>query len=319
MSAIAWIIGENKKLAAELVSGARELCGADARVVAFVGGDEAAAKELVAMGADAACAMPVPADAPWECYAPVLARRAADEKPRLILVSSTKRGKDLAAQLAGLLDAPCVSEAKSISIDNGTIEAVRMVYGGMAEKTVSTTAPTVLATIPAQSYTPLEADAARTGDVETLAPEAGGLKVIAREPKQKGGVNLAEATHVVGVGRGFVEESELQLARDLAAAMEAEVACTRPIAEFFKWLPEEVYLGISGQSIKPQVYLAAGVSGQAQHVYGVRDAKVIVSVNKDENAPIFQVSDYYIVGDVKEVLPVLTKAFNAHTSGSCDA
>lgn len=194
-----------------------------------------------------------------------------------------------------------------------------MVYGGMAEKTVSTTAPTVLATIPAQSYTPLEADAARTGDVETLAPEAGGLKVIAREPKQKGGVNLAEATHVVGVGRGFVEESELQLARDLAAAMEAEVACTRPIAEFFKWLPEEVYLGISGQSIKPQVYLAAGVSGQAQHVYGVRDAKVIVSVNKDENAPIFQVSDYYIVGDVKEVLPVLTKAFNAHTSGSCDA
>ena len=137
-------------------------------------------------------------------------------------------------------------------------------------------------------------------------------------------MNLAEAVRVVGVGRGFVEEDELGLARDLAAAMEAEVACTRPIAEFFKWLPEELYLGISGQVIKPQVYVAAGVSGQAQHVYGVRDAKVIVSVNKDENAPMFQMSDYYIVGDIKEVLPALTAAFNAYqpqagAKESCDA
>ncbi|WP_461208545.1 electron transfer flavoprotein subunit alpha/FixB family protein [Desulfocurvus sp. DL9XJH121] len=312
MSVIVWTIAESKQLAAELVAGARAVAGADAQVVAFVGADEGAAQELVAAGADAARAMPLPADAPWEAYVPVLAKLAQDAAPRLILVGATKRGKDMAAQLAGLLDAPCVSDAKDLRLDNGTLEAGRMVYGGMAVKTLSSTSPTVVATISAQCFEALAPDASRSGDVQTLAPEAGAVKVVAREPRQKGGVNLAEATRVVGVGRGFTEESDLQLARDLAEAMEAEVACTRPIAEFFKWLPEELYLGISGQVIKPQVYLAAGVSGQAQHVYGVRDSKVIVGVNKDENAPIFQTSDYYIVGDVKEVLPALTKAFKEH-------
>jgi electron transfer flavoprotein alpha subunit len=324
MSNTIWIIAEKKDLAAELVGGAKEVGGADAQVTAFVAGDEAVAKELIALGAEAACAMPIPADAPWENYAKVLAARATEAKPALILVGATKRGKDLAAQLAGLLDAPCISDAKSIAMNNGTLEATRMVYGGMAVKTVGTSASTAIATVAAQTYAPLEADASKQGEVETLQPEAGNVKVLARKPKEKGTVNLAEAANVVGVGRGFTEENELQLAKDLADAMDAEVACTRPIAEFFKWMPEELYLGISGQVIKPQVYLAAGVSGQAQHVYGVRDAKVIVGVNKDENAPIFQTSDYYIVGDVKEVLPALTKAFKeqrpqAGDRDSCNA
>ena len=125
------------------------------------------------------------------------------------------------------------------------------------------------------------------------------------------GVNLCDAVKVVGIGRGFVEQSEVALAEDLAKAMGAEMACTRPIAEFFKWMPEERYLGISGQVIKPQVYVAAGVSGQVQHIAGVRDSKIIVSVNKDENAPMLAMSDYYFVGDIKDVLPALTAAFKA--------
>jgi electron transfer flavoprotein alpha subunit len=318
MSATIWIIAENKQFAAELVGGARDLGGTGAQVSAFVGGDAEACKEIITRGADVACAMPLPEACPWEDYAPVLAKRATEEKPMLILVGATKRGRDMAARLAGLLHAPCVSDAKSIVPGNGEMELSRMVYGGMAEKVVTTTAPTVLATVSAQRYSPLAVDDSRNGATETLQLEAGAVKVLGRMPKPKGAVNLSAAARVVGVGRGFAEEGELAMAKDLAAAMDAEVACSRPIAEFFKWLPEEVYVGISGQIIKPQVYLAVGISGQAQHTYGVRDAKCIVSVNKDENAPIFQVSDYFIVGDLNEVLPALKEAFNSYNPQAGD-
>jgi electron transfer flavoprotein alpha subunit len=173
---------------------------------------------------------------------------------------------------------------------------------------MTSTAPIVLATVGAKTFEPLPADTTRSGAVATLASAAGQVKVTARRPKEAGHVNLNDATRVVGVGRAFADKSELALADALAAALNAEVACSRPIAEFFKWMPEEAYLGISGQVIKPALYVAAGVSGQAQHMYGVRDSKIIVAVNKDENAPVLQNADYYILGDVKEVLPALTQA-----------
>jgi electron transfer flavoprotein alpha subunit len=305
-----WIVAETPQLAAELVSGAKAI-GKGGTVVAFVGGDEAAAKTVIGHGADKAYALPLPADAMWEAYTPVLAEKAKAEKPSAILVGSNRRGRDMAAQLAALLDAPCVSDCKKLTIDGTSVTAERMVYGGMAVKTMQATAGTVVATVGARSFECLPQDASRSGAVETLAPAAGKVKVTGRKGKEVETVNLGDANAVVGVGRGFVEQSELKLAEDLAKAMGAEIACSRPIAEFFKWLPEARYLGISGQVIKPQVYLAAGISGQAQHVYGVRDSKVIVSVNKDENAPMLQLSDYFIVGDVKEVLPELTKAFAA--------
>ena len=305
-----WIVAETPQLAAELVSGAKEISKGGA-VVAFVGGDEAAAKTVIGYGADKAYAMPLPAAAMWESYTPVLADKAKAEKPKAILVGGSRRGRDMAAQLAAILDVPCISDCKKLVIDGTNIVAERMVYGGMATKTMKATAETVVATLGARCFECLVADPSRSGAVETLAPAAAKAKVTGRKGKEAESVNLCDANLVVGVGRGFVEQSELGLAEELAKAMGAEIACSRPIAEFFKWLPEERYLGISGQVIKPQVYLAAGISGQAQHVYGVRDAKVIVGVNKDENAPMLQLSDYFIVGDLKEILPALTKAFAA--------
>ncbi len=304
-----WIVAENVQFAAELVSGAKEI-GKGAAVTAFVGGDEAAAREVVTFGADKAYALPMPAAAMWDDYAGVIAEKAKAEKPAAILFGSSRRTRGMAAQVAALLDVPCVSDCKSLVLDGSAVTAERMVYGGMAVKTMKATADTVVATVGGKSFEPLAADAGRSGAVETLAPAASKVNVVERKAKEAETVNLGEAALVVGVGRGFVEQSELAIAEELAKCMGAEIACSRPIAEFFKWLPEERYLGISGQVIKPQVYLACGVSGQAQHVYGVRDAKVIVSVNKDENAPIMQLSDYFIVGDVKEVLPALAKAFS---------
>ena len=302
-----WIIAEQPQMAAELINGAKEI-GKGAPVAAFVAGDESVAKGLIAFGADKAYAMPLPADALWEDYAATLVAKAQAEKPVAILVGATRRGRDLAAQMAALLDIPCISDCKKLSIEGSTVTAGRMMYAGMAMKTMQTNGM-VIAIVGAKSFDPAAADASRSGAVAVLAPAAAKAKVTARLPKDVESVNLGDASIVIGVGRGFTEEGELSFAHDLAKVMGAEVACTRPIAEFFKWLPEERYLGISGQVIKPSVYLTAGVSGQAQHMYGVRDSKTIVSVNKDENALMLQMSDYFIVGDLKEVLPAIGKAF----------
>ncbi|MEG2140351.1 MAG: electron transfer flavoprotein subunit alpha/FixB family protein [Bilophila sp.] len=306
-----WVIAETSALATELVSGAKKITKDAAQITAFVGGDEAAGKHVAACGASKVTVMPLLAQAMWEDYTPALVEKAKAEAPAIILVGATKRGKDMAAQMAVLLDAPCVSDCKSMSLEGDTKTNARMIYGGMALKTMTTTAPTVIAVVAAKSFEPLE-EGASSGTVDTMpAPAAGQVVVTGRTAKVAGGVNLADAAKVVGIGRGFVEQSEVPLAENLAKAMGAEMACSRPIAEFFKWMPEEAYLGISGQIIKPQVYIAAGISGQVQHLSGVRDAKIIVSVNKDENAPMNAMSDYFIVGDIKEVLPELTKAFSA--------
>lgn len=306
-----WVIAETSALATELVSGAKTITNGAAEVTAFVGGDELAGKQVAACGAAKVTVLPLLANAMWEDYTSALVEKAKAEAPVLILVGSTKRGKDMAAQLAANLDAPCVSDCKSLTIDGDTKTVTRMIYGGMAVKTQSTKAPTVILTVAAKTYEALPEDAANAGSVDVMAaPAATTVVVTGREPKVVSGVNLNDATSVVAIGRGFVEKDEMKLAEDLAKAIGAEMGCSRPIAEFFKWMPEEAYIGISGQIIKPQLYIAAGISGQAQHISGMRDSKIVVSVNKDENAPMNAQSDYFIVGDIKEVLPALTKAFS---------
>ena len=118
-------------------------------------------------------------------------------------------------------------------------------------------------------------------------------------------MDITEAKIVVCVGRGVEKKEDVELARELARVLGGEVGCSRPVAEELHWLPEEVYLGISGKKIKPDLYVGVGVSGQIQHVTGIRDTKVIFAINKDENAPIFDAADYGIVGDLYQVVPKL--------------
>ena len=304
-----WVVAENLPWAAVLIAGAQTI-NKDAKVVAFVNGDEADAKGAIAHGASAAYFLPLPPNSMWEGYTPALAEKAKAEKPALILLSASRRCRDVAAQLAALLDAPCFSEGKGLSAAGGAVTGSTMVFGGLAAKKATAAATTVLVTAGAKDYEPLPADASSSGPVDTLPLAGNTPAVIARKPKEAQSVNIGEAAKVVSVGRGFADEADIAHARTLAKALGAEVACSRPIAEFFKWMPEECYVGISGQQIKPQLYLAVGISGQAQHLYGVRDAKTIVAVNKDPEALFHQNSDYYIVGDWKEVIPALLKAIN---------
>jgi electron transfer flavoprotein alpha subunit len=165
-----------------------------------------------------------------------------------------------------------------------------------------------MATIAPRIFEPALPSADRTGQVRELEPAPMGLaKVVDRKPKVKQSGDIRDAKVLVCVGRGLEKEEDLALAKNLANVLGGELACTRPIAEEMHWMPEETYIGLSGQKVKPEIYIGIGISGQIQHVTGIRDSRLICAINRDENAAIFEVSDYGIVGDLYKVLPELTR------------
>jgi len=137
------------------------------------------------------------------------------------------------------------------------------------------------------------------------------VKVLAAKPRAASGVNLEEAEVVVAAGRGFKTKDDLKLAFDLAEALHGQVGCSRPLATDLGWLTDEYWIGLSGKNVRPKLYLGLGVSGQIQHVTGIRNSEVIVAVNSNKDAPIFKVCDYGIVGDLYKVAPALIAAFKA--------
>jgi electron transfer flavoprotein alpha subunit len=132
--------------------------------------------------------------------------------------------------------------------------------------------------------------------------------VLERKQKETAAKDITESRIIVCAGRGIEKKEDLGLVQELADALGGEIGCTRPISEESHWLPEDLCIGISGISVKPDLYIGVGVSGQVQHVTGIRDAKLICAVNKDENAPIFGAADYGMVGDLYDVVPKLIDA-----------
>lgn len=249
-------------------------------------------------GVDRVIALPVPDAAPLEALAPAVVAAVAAGPGDVILAPNRAAERVLAGAVAANLDAPVLTNVREITA--GSVTVAR--FGGITHETLR---------VPSASVAIMDGGQAVEGSTvvpESTAVEVGPATVVAEQTAGVTVVNLGAATRVLGVGRGFEAEGDLQLARDLAAALGAELACTRPLAEGVGWLPKEVYLGISGLTIKPSIYVAVGISGQLQHMAGVQDAATIVAINKDRDAPIFAHADYGIVGDLYEVLPALTRA-----------
>lgn len=301
-----WVIADIAEDAYELLS---KTAGKGDQVTAFVNGDQAVAEECFAYGATSVKLMPVPENTTWEQYAKVIAAVGKEVQPELIVVSATRRGKTLAAQVAALLDIACITESKELEIEAAKVKAARTIYGGLAEKALETEQAVVVTVAPG-TFSKQKVEVPVVGEVSTLEASTSGIEIVERKAKEVSTVNLSDADVVIGVGRGFGKEENVKLAVELASALGGEIGCSRPVSEDLHWVSEERYIGISGNVIKPTVYIAAGISGQVQHMYGVRDSKTIVAIDKNENAPIFKSADYYIVGDLAEVLPALTKAVN---------
>lgn len=245
-----------------------------------------------------------------EDYARALAQLVSDQAADLLLVADTISGREVAAAAAAYLDAGLVSGASEISSVGDELLARHMMYGGAVVRQVRLGAPVVVTVLPGMHQAAAEApDAAPiiTLDVETDTR----ISTIEKTAIVRGEASLASARAVVGVGLGFDKKADLGLADDLAAALHGAIGCTRPVADDKRWLPSEQYIGISGLNIRPDLYVAVGISGQVQHTVGLRDAKIIVAINKSESAPIFAAADYGIVGDLYKVLPLLTAAIKS--------
>ncbi|PKQ23250.1 MAG: electron transfer flavoprotein subunit alpha/FixB family protein [Actinobacteria bacterium HGW-Actinobacteria-5] len=209
----------------------------------------------------------------------------------------------LAGAVAAATGAEVLADVIAAIPSGDGLRVTHLLLGGLATEEVGVIGPVVLV---ADGRTVPEPGSA-AGTVTPAAADASVARVSTEPPAAAGG-DLASAARVVGVGRGLKDAGDLSLVQELAAALGAELACSRPIAEGMGWLPTSSYLGISGQRIAPSLYLAVGISGQGQHMIGVRDARTIVAVNSDATAPIVAQADWTIVGDLYQVVPELTRA-----------
>jgi electron transfer flavoprotein alpha subunit len=301
-----FVFSEDSALGKQLLTPALELKQSLSQPITALTLTEADAKDLAALGADKVLALQSASGWP-EGLSEAIYGFISAAGATIFLAGGTLRGKHVAAYVAAKLNAGMSTDAKSLKIVNGKLIATRLLYTGLALCEEELTLPAV-ATVPPRTFLPPNA-ATKAGAVETAKAEGDSRVAISDvTPLGGSGVDISAATKVVAVGRGFRKREDLKLAEDLAAALKAELGCSRPVAEDEHWLPIDHYIGISGHTVKPELYLAVGVSGQVQHMVGARESKVIVAVNNDEHAPIFEAADYGIVGDLYDVLPLLTAA-----------
>lgn len=305
-----WIFSEDNAVARQLITAGRQLKGVMSEAIGVLTLEGTEADNFIAAGADKVIV--IKGGAVWpESYASTISDIASQEGISILLIGGTSRGKDMAATIAARLKAGLVTEAQSVNFVDGHIETTRLMYGGLAVSTEAVALP-ALVTVAPRTFEEAPQDAGTGGEIITIEAAIADERVSVSNvcSIEKAGADIAVASRIVCVGRGLVQEEDLTLVKNLAKAMGGEVACTRGIAEDYHWLPVEKYIGISGQKVKPELYLSLGVSGQVQHVAGIRDSKIIVAIDSNEKAPIFEAADYGIVGDLYEIAPLLIKAFN---------
>jgi electron transfer flavoprotein alpha subunit len=296
----------------EAVAFAQELAGEQAVEAMVLGVNPAdAASELSQAAVAAVHVLDSPLLEPYtpDAYTAVLQQAIADLKPTHVVFPHTYRTRDFAPKLAARLNRALITDC--IGIRNADQPAfLRPVYQGklVAEVTAEGERPH-LASVQVGAY---RADSAKRGSAAapvkamTASLAAAEIRQKAEEPFQeaKQAVDLSQAERIVAVGRGIKAQEHIALAEKLAGALGAQLAASRPICDS-GWLPMERQVGSSGQTVAPKLYVALGISGAIQHVVGMKGARAIVAINKDPDAPIFEIADYGIVGDLFEIVPAM--------------
>ncbi len=243
-----------------------------------------------------------------ESYVVILEDLVRQCETEILLIGSTRNSKPLAARLASRLGAGCVPDCIGLSLDaENKLVGERITYGGNALAKVVFKVKPQIATVPARAFEKVEARGQNGSTVSIEAKiEPARSEVVDRKPLEASNVRIEDAETIVSCGRGLEKKEDMALLNDLAKVICGQVGCSRPLAEDRKWFTE--WVGLSGHKVKPKLYIACGISGVIQHVAGIRDAKVIVAINKDEQAPIFEAADYAVVGNLYEVLPALKEA-----------
>jgi electron transfer flavoprotein alpha subunit len=298
----------------EALAAAQELAGNDPVEVIVLGVSPDAAAAEASHGAVAAVhSIQSPLLEPYtpDGYTAALQAAIAQLAPTHVVLPHTYRTRDFAPKLAARLDRPLITDCVAIKREGPTF--LRPVFQGkiVAEVAAEGDHPH-LVSVQIGAY---RAEHAKRGSAPapvkplTIALDASVIRQQAEEPFQEArqAVDLSQAERIIAVGRGIKAQEHIALAEKLASALGAQLAASRPICDS-GWLPMERQVGSSGQTVAPKLYVALGISGAIQHVVGMKGARTIVAINKDADAPIFEIADYGIVGDLFDIVPAMIAA-----------
>jgi len=231
--------------------------------------------------------------------------------PRFVILSHTYQVRDYAPKLAAMLGRTFVTDCVGFRAEGSEVVFTRQIFQGKINTDVRVVgAPPILASFQAGSYRADKAEAAEApAPITPIEINISDIQIRtqaeAKFQEAKQAVDLSQAPLIVAVGRGIKSQENIEIVQKLAEAMGAEIAASRPICDN-EWLPMDRQIGSSGQTVSPKLYLAVGISGAIQHVVGMKNSQTIVAINKDAEAPIFDIADYGIVGDLFEIVPALT-------------
>ena len=285
-------------------------------VVGVIFGESVAeiSKELIHYGADRVVAVEHELLKQYSSdgYTQGLLAVIEQESPDGLIFGHTSLGKDLAPRIAGKLGSGLISDAIGVEEAGGNIVFTRPIYSGKAFEKRIVTDGLVFATIRPNNIDPLEHDSSRDGEVTTLSVDIKDLRTVIKEVVRKAteGVDLSEAKVIVAGGRGVKSEEGFEPLKELANVLGGAVGASRGACDA-DYCDYALQIGQTGKVVTPDLYIACGISGAIQHLAGMSNSKVIVAINKDPEANIFKVADYGIVGDLFEVVPLLTEEFKS--------
>jgi len=252
------------------------------------------------------------ADYSSQGYAIALEAVIGQSSPKFVLFGATAMGKDLSARSAARAGASMFSDCTELSIEDGNLTVVRPVYSGKVYAQATASAAIQMASVRPNVFPPADASGSSSEVVAVSVELAGAIKGKVKEivSAASSGKDLTESEVIVAGGRSLKSGDNFKILQDLADVLGGTVGASRAAVDA-GYVPHSIQIGQTGKVVNPKLYFAIGISGAIQHLVGMRTSKVIVSVNKDENAPIFEKSDYGIVGDLFEVVPKLTEEFKA--------
>jgi electron transfer flavoprotein alpha subunit len=242
-----------------------------------------------------------------ETYANVLFEISKESGPDILLLRSTRLGKETAGRVAQKLQAGCITDAIGLEMKGTDLVVNRYALGGNTVSSEIIKSPKKVISFMPRTFEAQKAPA--QGEVVKLDLKFPKTRVELVELRKKTGetVNIESAETLVCVGKGITKKEDLEMVKELASLLGGELGCTRALSSDYHWISEDRMIGISGKRCKPKLDVSIGVSGQIQHTVGIMTSKLIVAINKDKEAPIFKMADYGIVGDLYQVVPKLVE------------
>jgi len=312
------VYSEKQNIAHELLGRARQVADKQNKTVSVAILGESVTGDMASLGAWGADSVyvvnsPLLVGLGPETFTDALTGVIEQAEPDLIVIGATKPGLEISAHVAGRLDLGCASFCVDFDFEDDAVIAKCMIYSGMGMNTYKIKTKPAMLTVAPAVFNALEVGN-KAAEVITINPpiKEPAMVVVEYKDKATAGVRWEDAPMIVDVGQGMNDKSDLEIAEELAALFDGQVACTRPVSSERDWFPE--WLGLSGKKIHADLCVTLGVSGSIQHVVGIRDARTIVAVNNDENAGIFSQADYGVVADLHEFVPKFTAVLKARSA-----